>query len=186
MEVEFLAAEALPSARLMAWRAGDDGLLLAVEDARREGMIAVVNSAFRCSESTYFGYVAQDAFAGRNWLALAMQRFEGSVWLLGFNDGKWGSMLAGFGLAECGWTQRIYGGEFFYPGYHSHYADAELTVIAIAQQAYAYDPNSLMVEVDWNKDHAGLDPQDRSLYAHRAKGGFDGRVSSPLLRGLFS
>lgn len=190
-------AEARRTAQLMARRAGADGLLLGVYDeglgsesglaspaaqAGPAGFVALVNAMFRCSASPWFCYVAQDAFPGRLWLssALAALQKQNGV-LASFNDGKWNGQLAAFGLARRDWVTRLYDGDFFYPGYEQHYADAELTVLALQEKGLAYAPESVLVEVDWDKDGKPVNSHDRALYLSRVQSGFDGRVTQ---RGL--
>ncbi|MCX7143132.1 MAG: hypothetical protein NT123_19145 [Proteobacteria bacterium] len=176
------------AATLLASRSGvKDGVLLAIEDTDHEGFIAVVNRAFEATESTYFGYVAQDAFPGRQWLALAVEALrQRGKHLFAFNDGKWMGALAGFGLATRAWAADNYDGALFYPGYQRHYADCELTVLALAEQAFGYNANSVLVEVDWEKDKKGVNTADRNLYLDRAQTGFGGRVIAPELIRMFS
>lgn len=170
------------AAGLMSSRAGAPGMVLAIHDSSEQGFGALVNAAFKATKSNYFGYVAQDAYAGRQWLKLAIDALGQNKSFLGFNDGKWAGALAGFGLAKRSWAQENYGGEFFHPGYQRHYADAELTLLALQAGLYAYDANSVLIEVDWDKDQAGVDPADRAFFAKRKQGRFDGRVTSkPLL-----
>jgi hypothetical protein len=179
-------AQATRAARLAAARAGTPALLLAVHDEARQGFIATVNQAFAATRSPWFGYMAQDAFAGRAWLALALRALQAkNAGLLGFNDGKWQGQLAAFGLAERVWSESVYGGDFFHRAYRSHYADTELTVIAREQGRYVYEPNSVLVEADWDKESAGVNPTDRALYKARAAAGFDARVHNPQLLQLF-
>ena len=90
--------------------------------------------------------------------------------------------MAGFGLAKRTWAQNNYDGNFFFPSYQRHYADAELTLLALQAGLYAYDANSVLIEVDWEKDQSAVDPADRALFAKRKLGQFDGRITSqPLL-----
>jgi hypothetical protein len=169
-------------------RAGAGGLLLAVHDAQRQGFIKTVNEVFARSQSRWFGYMAQDAFAGRDWMALALRALEhkGGAFL-GFNDGKWRGLLASFGLAQREWAQGNYAGrEFFYPGYTRHYADTELTLLAMQAKGYVYEPNSVLVEVDWAKEAQAVHAADRALYRQRAAQGFEGRVADKALQGLFA
>ncbi len=178
--------QALRAANLAASRAGVASLLLAVHDEGRQGFIATVNQAFAATRSPWFGYMAQDAFAGRDWLALAVQAMRAKqAGLLGFNDGKWQGQLAAFGLAERAWAQTVYGGTFFHAAYLSHFADTELTLIAREQGRYVYEPHSVLVEVDWEKERAPVNPGDRALYASRAARGFDARVHKQQLLQLF-
>ena len=182
------------AATLAASRANAQGLVLVVMDSARMGLVKIHNQVFSHSKSTYYAYLAQDAYVGRDWLSLALEalnreRAGGSsnAGLLGFNDGKWQGQLAAFGLARREWVNEVYGGSFFFEGYSSHYADTELTLIAREQGRYVYEPNAVVVEVDWDKDtRASTNVQDKQLFKARAQQGFGGRVLSPVLRGLFS
>lgn len=182
------AQAAARSTRLMAARAGTaDGVILEVRDTAGAGFVALANAAFRATRSRYFGYVAQDAFAGRLWLERAVAALEKTgKGLLAFNDGKWMGALAGFGLVRRDWAAGNYGGALFHAGYVGHYADVELTLLAMNEGQLCYDANCVLVEVDWDKDQKSVSATDRALYRHRAAAGFDGRVSSPRLLGLFS
>jgi len=178
--------QARRAAEFAAHRAGAEGLLLAIHDEQRHGFIATVNQAFKATRSPWFGYMAQDAYAGRSWLALALKAMQAKqAGLLGFNDGKWQGQLASFGLADRAWAESNYGGDFFDPGYSSHYADTELTLIARQQGRYVYEPNSVLIEVDWSKESAAVNPEDRKRYRARALQGFEGRVTDPRLTSVF-
>jgi hypothetical protein len=172
---------------LLARRSACEGLLLAVHDEEREGFISVANRIFRASRSPLFGYVAQDAFAGREWgkRALAALRDQ-KHGLLGFNDGKWSGLLAAFGVARRTWAELNYAGDLFFPGYTAHYADVELTLLALEQGVYAYDPNCIMIEVDYEKDGKPVNQSDQKIFAERKSTGFDRKVNSERLLSLFS
>jgi hypothetical protein len=176
------------AATLAASRANAEGLILLVLDTARIGLVKIHNQVFQNSKSTFYAYLAQDAFVGRNWLSLGVEALDiKSAGLLGFNDGKWQGQLASFGLARRDWVKEVYGGSFFFEGYNSHYADTELTLIAREQGRYAYEPNAVVIEVDWDKDtKPSTNGQDKSLFKTRAAQGFAGRVMSPELRSLFS
>lgn len=181
------AAQARRAARMMAGRAGTGGLVLAVHDDRREGFASLVNRVFRASDSPWFCYAAQDAFAGRQWLARGLHALNARQGvLLGFNDGKWHGALAAFGMVRRAWAQGNYQGDLFFPGYQRHYADAELTLLAMQAQRYVYTPDSVLMEVDWEKDRTPVDAADRALYLRRAEAGFDGRVTAPALQRAFA
>jgi hypothetical protein len=193
-------AMAQKAANLAASRAGSlnasgglldacaESILLAVHDSQRQGFVATVNQAFKVTQSPWLGYMAQDAFAGRNWLALALQKLQSQkdAALLGFNDGKWQGQLASFGLARRDWISKVYTDAFFFQGYHSHFADAELTLVARQQGVYAYEPQSVLVEVDWQKDQAAVNDADRRLFTTRKKSGFGNRVSDAQWRNFIS
>jgi hypothetical protein len=187
------ASMAERAGKLAAKRAGTNGLVLAVHDATRQGFVATANQAFAATHSPWFGYMAQDVFAGREWLALALValHIKQGV-MLGFNDGKWRGQLASFGLASRSWAAANYAqgpdgqGPFFQPSYQRHYADTELTVLARQAKGYVYEPNSVLIEVDWGKDAQPVHAPDRALYRQRAAQGFEGRVVDAALLGLFA
>ena len=180
--IPFINADhAQRAAKLMASRANAPGMILCIHDEQEEGFIALINRTFAKTQSAYFAYVAQDAFAGKDWLKEALSAMGDQKHFLGFNDGKWAGALAGFGLARRTWAAQNYGGNFFYPDYKRHYADAEITLLAMQAGVYAYDPSSLLVEVDWDKDSTSVDPSDRKLFLDRKKTGFDGKVTNPAL-----
>ena len=170
----------------MAQRAGVEGHVLLVEDLHAWGFVRIVNHVFKITSCRYFGYVAQDAFAGRQWLTLALDALrQPGKSLFGFNDGKWHGAFASFGLVERQWASQNYPeGDLFQSGYRKHYADVELSLLAMSQGRYIYDPRSVLVEVDWAKDSTPVDPQDRAHYRTRVACGFDGRVTRPELLNL--
>jgi hypothetical protein len=174
------------SAQLMAKRALALGTILAVYDDLQLGFIQIVNQVFRQSQSDTFAYAAQDAFAGRAWLKLAIDALGQQYQFLGFNDGKWAGAMASFGLAKRSWASHNYQGNFFYPQYRSHYADAELTLLAMQAGVYVYEANSLLVELDWEKDIKRVDENDRQIFLQRRALGFDARVTNPHLLQLIS
>jgi len=172
--------------KLACSRSQADGLMVAVMDTQSLGFVSVLNRSYRASRSPWLGYLAQDAFAGRDWMALALQALQAkSGGLLGFNDGKWHGQLASFGLASREWVNGVYAGDFFFPGYRSHFADAELTLIARQHGRYVYEPGSVLIEVDWAKEQGKVDATDRSLFRARAMQGYGQRVSDPQLIRLF-
>ena len=126
--------------------------------------------------------------SGRYWLRYALHALaqQPGAGLLAFNDGKWFGQLAAFGLVRRRWLDPIYGGTLFHPGYSQHYGDTELTLIARQQQALAYHPHALLVEVDHAKDRRSVNPLDHDLFQRRAAAGFDQRVTDPALRSRFA
>lgn len=172
----------------MARRAGAPGHLVLVQDLDGWGFIRIVNQVFKASQGRYFGYVAQDAFAGRQWLKLALEALaQPGKALLAFNDGKWHGAFASFGLTSRDVASRNYpGGELFHPAYHRHFADVEISLLARSQGQFVYDPRSVLVEVDWSKDSAAVHANDRQLYQTRLAQGFEGRVNDPALLSLIA
>ncbi len=174
------------SAQLMAKRALAPGTILAIFDDLQLGFMQIVNQVFRQTQSDTFAYAAQDAFAGRAWLQLAMDALGEQYQFLGFNDGKWAGAMASFGLARRSWASKNYQGNFFCPQYRSHYADAELTLLAMQEGVYVYEANSLLVEMDWEKDIKRVDENDRQIFLQRRAIGFDSRVTNPHLLQLIA
>jgi hypothetical protein len=77
-------------------------------------------------------------------------------------------------MVRTEWIRQLYGGPVFYPGYVSHGADPELTVIARAQDNLVYNPECTLLEYDPDKDFGGSNPRDRRLFSTRFVQGFDG------------
>jgi hypothetical protein len=180
-------AQAKKSSALLAARAGAPGLLLCVYDQNLEGFISIANRVYEKTQSTWFGYTAQDAFAGRNWLDIALKVLDlKNGVLLGFNDGKWSGELAAFGLAQRAWASLNYGGPLFFPEYERHYADVELSLLAQACDRYVYDANSVMVEIDWEKETKATNINDKKKFQARKQQHFDYRDISNVLLHKFS
>lgn len=179
--------QASQAAQLMSSRAGAaDALLLCVVDDLQEGFIDIANRVFKATSSTYFGYVAQDAYPGRQWLTSGLQTLaQKNKGLLGFNDGKWGGALAAFGLGRRSWLSQNYEGDIFYPGYTQHYADTELTVLAMGNAQYCYNPQAVLVEVDWDKDLKPVNPLDKFLFSQRKAGWLRTQVTEPACLEIF-
>ena len=181
------AAQARRASQQLAERAGCSGILLAVHDDHRDGFVKLINRAFAASHSATFAYAAEDAFAGRDWLAIASKALEReNGGLAAFNDGKWAGQMASFGLAERGWANSVYGGSFFFPDYHSHYADTELSIIARAQNKYTYDANAVLVEIDYNNDKKNINSLDKSIFTNRKNKNFEIQIKDNYLLELFS
>lgn len=177
------------AAILMVQRAQyTDALLLIVHDTQQQGFVHMANQCFQATQSRYFGYVAQDAFAGRRWLQRAHKTLESTgKAMLGFNDGKWAGQLASFGLGRRSWLSANYEGQqLFHPQYRRHYADTELTVLAMGNDQYCYDPNAVLIEVDWDKDQKSVHPADKHLFAQRKHSELPDRVQRPQILEKFN
>ena len=177
-------------AETMRKRAGADCDIMIVEDDKRIGFIDVVNQVAMNKPHEVIVYTAQDALVGQNWLKHALiEMVVTNAGLIGFNDGKWGGKLASFGMVLKEWVKDVYGGNIFYTGYQSHYADTELTQIAKQQGRYAYAEKAIMLEVDWKKatgQGKGVSKADRKLYKKRKKDDFGGLVTDTRLKDEFS
>ncbi len=180
------------AASIMRSRAGMDCDIDLIFDNDKVGSVKLLNEVVRNKEADYYVYAAQDAFPGRNWLLLAISTLEKEgKGLLGFNDGKWRGLLAGFGLVSRKFLLTVYKDQdgkplLFYPGYKQHYGDTELTLIAMERNMYTYNPDAVLVEVDYNKDGKPVNPDDKKLFAERKLTNFDGQVKSERLINLFA
>lgn len=140
-----------------------------VMDKDKQGFVSIVNRKVESNpDYAYYVYVAQDAFPGRDWLKRGIETLEKEdKGVLAFNDGKWDGQLASFGLVSRRYIE-TYGYQkkyFFYPKYHSHYADTELTEHAKIYDELAYNPEATLIEVDHDKH--GVNQQDRMLFMKR-------------------
>jgi hypothetical protein len=156
--------------RLLQDRSGIAADYYLHNDVERRGFISVVNGLFCATNHKYIVYLAQDAYPGINWLKTAFDSMEATgAGLLAFNDGKWYGRLASFGMVRREWAARNYEtGGLFFEGYNSHYADAELSDLARHDQCLIYNPNAVLVEVDFNKGMRWTsNPDDSALYTER-------------------
>lgn len=174
---------------IMKRRAGIGFDLMIVEDTKRIGYVKTFNYVARESKHDVVVYTAQDAMVGYNWLRNALLKMlVENAGLVGFHDGKWNGQLASFGAVQMSWARNIYGGDIFFSGYHSHYADTELTQIAKSQGRYAYAENAVMLEVDYDKalgNGKGVVKADKKLFKERKETHFDGLVTDEFV-GEFS
>ena len=180
------SVQAKATAAILASRAGVKGVLLCIEDDERLGFIRVVNEIFLISLCEYFTYLAQDAFPGRYWLDQAVKALNHSgKGLLAFNDGKWFGKLAAFGMVRRQWAVNNYAGALFHGGYKSHYADTELTLLAMDKMQLDYNPNAILMEIDYEKDKKPTTVSDKALFAIRKTHAFEGKVSQLKVLNLF-
>jgi hypothetical protein len=164
------AEKAKQTAEILKARAGIACNLVIAIDVERKGFIATVNQLFRQSNYKYVVYTAEDAFPGMNWLKIAHDELERTnKGLLAFNDGKWFGRLAAFGMARSSWLKEVYpNGDLLWSEYHSHYADNELTMLAVSRKMYAYNRDALLVEVDHKKGRSwSSNQEDRKLFSLR-------------------
>ena len=175
----------METARVLLRRAGMPCTIFVVLDSSRQGFIRTLNDTAARISARYIVYLGQDAYPGRDWLHYAYRSLEESgKGLLGFNDGKWRGRIASFGMVRKQWAKALYGGAIFYPGYRSHKADNELTVITRALDTYHYAPECVLVEYDPLKDFGGSNPVDDRLFKARFAEGFDGLAPRECLRPL--
>lgn len=156
-------------------RADHPAVLVLVDDDERMGFIQVANFIYMRTRSPYFGYLAQDAYPGMYWLSQGMKAMKQSKGgLMAFNEGRFFGTVAAFGLVERAWLSTLYRNMLFYPGYKSQFGDTELSAIAFAQNRFVFNPNALLIEVDYEKHHRVNNKDDDQLYKARLATNFDG------------
>lgn len=166
------------ASEVMKRRTKQTGLLIIVEDDLRLGFIMVSNMVYMKTKSRYFCFVAQDSYPGEFWLDYGLDTIKKTnSGLLSFNDGRFFGKIAVFGLADRKWLNTVYNQFLFYPKYKSHFADTELSVIAAQTNNLVFNPNCLLIEVDYEKYLHGNNQDDEILYIKRAKTGFDGLIT---------
>ena len=175
------------SAQQLCERAGTQAAeLLLIEVPPELGPVTMVNRCFRATGSTHFGYVQQHSHAGRHWLQLALDTLHTEArGFLGFNDGEWQGMLATHGIGRRDWLATNYQGDLFCPDYTRHFANTELTLLAIDAEAYAYNPHAVLVEVTWAHTRTPVEPLDRALFGQRKAGVLAQRIRNKALLELF-
>lgn len=136
-------------------------------DDDRKGYVYKVNEFVTLypQEYDFYIYTAQDAFGGKNWLKEAYTTLRDTgKGVLAFNDNKWGGKLAAFGMVRASYKK-----PFFFSGYHSHYADTELSVAATVDNQLCYNPKAIMFEVDYDKKIKSVNKRDKELFKKRQK-----------------
>lgn len=177
------ANKGLQAARVLRNRAGMECKILVVMDSLRQGFIKTFNQAASRVKADFIVYCAQDAIAGKDWLKNSHNSLiKNQKSLLAFNDGKWHGRIASFGMIRSEWIKNIYPpGNYLFGGYNSHKADNEITVIARALDQFIYEPNSVLMEVDFGKDFGGSNSDDNKLFDERFRDLFGGILARDML-----
>lgn len=160
--------QARGAAERMLRFAGAPCRIVIVEDRARRGFIACVNAVCAALRPEFAAYVAQDALAGGNWAAYALDALRSkNKAVCALNDGTYVGRLAQFGMVRMAFAESHYGeGTLFYPGYRRHRADEELTHVAHEAGLYTFEARALMMEVDY-REARPIDPDDTRLYFER-------------------
>jgi hypothetical protein len=175
----------MKTAEVLHRRAGMDCTILIIHDTLRQGFVKTLNQTAARITAKYIVYLAQDAWPGRGWLKCGYDTLEKSgKGLLAFNDGKWHGRIASFGMIRTSWINSLYSGYIFYPGYISHAADLELTVLAQAHDEHVYNPHCTLIVHDAAKDDGGSNPEDQALYTKRFDQAFAGLAPASALQSI--
>ncbi|AYA62999.1 hypothetical protein [Alteromonas sp. RKMC-009] len=156
------------TAAILASRAGTWGTVIIAMDDVGGGFMSTLNSVAAKCDSRFIVFVAQDAFPGRGWLKIALERIESEgAGLLAFNDGKWFGRIASFGMVRKTWVRKFYENAILNPYYKAHKADNEITLLAKLDNRFVYEPNSTLIEVDYRKDTGGSNRVDDKRFRER-------------------
>lgn len=173
--------------KILQKRAGIECDIKVILDYDKKGYVWNCNEFVNNTNYDYYVYLTDDIFPSRNWLKQALDLMKKKqAGLVGFNDGKWQGTLATCGLVDATWMKKNYEGNLFNPDYFCHYNDTELTLYAMQQSKYAYDPNISLIEIDYEKDNKKVNPKDREIFRIRKSVSFDGWVTDDKLKALFS
>lgn len=168
------------NAKLMKERAETKCKIIVEEDREKIGWVAMINKMADENPADYYVYAADDAYPSRGWLRIALETLQQTnAGLVGFNEGKYQEMNAGFGLVKHDWIKTVYDKGILFSGYKSHYAEPELTMIAKGQGKFAYNPRASLIEIVYNKDGDNIkrnNEEDRALFRKRKETGFNGLV----------
>ena len=172
--------------KILKTRANYTHEIVVVEDVDKTGFVAVCNQVIKDIPADYYVYLTDDIFPSRNWLKDAMENLQSKgAKLFGFNDGKWKGSIATCGLVEAEWMKKNYDGNMFFSGYFGHYNDTELTMLAMNENVYSYDPNVSLIEVDYEKEGKKVHQKDRELFTARKNTGMDGKIKNIELLEMF-
>lgn len=165
---------------------GANYLMVLNEHGKNNNFVSKFNEAVKDNDADFYVYAAEDSYPGRNWLLEAVTTMKGdeSALLLAFNDGKWNGALASFGMVRS--TFRPYNNNIFFPEYKSHYADTELSIVAAQKKGLVYNPNAILMEVDYQKESKIVNQQDKLKFNQRKTMKFGGLVTDSILINYFS
>lgn len=168
--------QAVNAARRMIALAGVGFEMVIVYDNVRQGFVKSLNQAAGAVGGEFVAYVAQDALAGKDWLKAAHEKIStDNKSVCAFNDGIFNGGLAQFGLVRTAFTSSHYGeGNVFFPGYHTHRADEDLSHLAHVHGQYTYAPNAILLEIEYRMKRS-VNPADVELYARRKPEIYAGR-----------
>jgi hypothetical protein len=160
--------QAVNAARRMISLAGTGFEMVIVYDNVRQGFVKSLNQAATATGAEFVAYVAQDALAGSDWLKAAHEKISAeNKSVCAFNDGIFNGGLAQFGLVRTAFTSAHYGeGNVFFPGYHTHRADEDLSHLAHVHGQYTYAPNAILLEIEFRLKRT-VNSADVELYARR-------------------
>ena len=148
-------------------RAGMPCEVYFVEDTNKEGWVAIHNKMVKELDFDYYVYSCDDYFPSRGYIKYAfetLKQYDKKFFC--YNDGKWAGQLATAAMVEKKFIEDIeeYGGDnLFNPDYFMSYGDSELTDIAVHKDEYCYNPNVILMEIDYEKETKPHTNQDDKL-----------------------
>lgn len=178
---------AVKTAKILKTRADYPHKMCVVEDTAKRGFVAVCNDVIKDYKADYYVYLTDDIFPSRGWLKGAINKMkEKDAKLFGFNDGKYKGLLATCGVVEAEWMRKNYDGNMFFPEYFGHYNDTELTMVAMNQNVYAYDPTVCLIEVDYDKEKKKVNKHDKDIFKRRKLTSMEGLVTNQEVLEMFT
>ena len=166
---------ALKAAQIQKERAGIHCEVKILVDSEQKGWVHSINRGFEENPGyDYYVYSCTDYFPGRRWLQIGMQTLiKDKKGLLAFNDGKWFGRIATAGIVSKEFIAKTYKDKLLPDCYKNHYADTEISIVAEEMNELCYNPNAVLVEVDYDgKDTRPVNVKDRNLFNERLKTGF--------------
>ena len=139
-------------AKLLKKRAGVPVEIYTV-NGEELGWIGTHNKMAKELDFDWYIYCPSDYFPGRDFVKKALEVASSTKKkLIGLNDGKWHGSNATAGMVSKDLIPMLYRGTLFYPGYKHHGSDPDITEKAMLLNEYAYAPEALLVEIDYEKD----------------------------------
>jgi len=165
--------------KLLIKRAGVEVSVYPIKDTQGLGWIGIHNNMAKELDYDWYVYCADDYFPGRDYITKALETaHKTKKRLIGFNDGKWDGKNATAGMIHKSLIPLMYGGPLLWPGYIHHGSDPDLTEKAIIMNEYAYSPEAILIEIDYNKDfipsNKRLNKKDVELFLQRRELRFPG------------
>lgn len=151
-------------------------------DYEKIGWVAMINKTVRNNpDYDYYLYSCADYLPGKGYLYMALNDAKKGWKMVAFNDGKWQGRIATVALVEKNWMQKNYHGDMFYKGYKSHFADTELTILAISDKVMIYNPFAVLMEIDYDKEKKEPDVDDMHTFRKRLDLKFEKDITQDVI-----
>jgi len=162
--------QATKAADIHKSRAGMPVQVYLMEDEYKEGWVAMQNWAARNLNYDYLIYSCDDYFPGINYVKIAYDTLQKTgKGLCVFNDGKWYGHIATAGLISRKLIEKLpYDMGLFSDDYKQNYGDTELTDVTIHLKEIVYNPDAVLMEIDYEKESKPhLNMKDKLTYRNK-------------------